>query len=379
VFHKVEIKNFQSHKKTVIEFANGVNVIVGVSDNGKSAVLRAIIWAINNRPLGTDDIISHWARDDKNKSTDKMYVKIFTEKGVVRRQRTNDSNIYILNDDAGNEKIFEAINKEVPQDIINFFNLSDVNIQQQHDSPFLLSSSASDVAKYFNKIVRLDVIDTVLGNAESARRGYDWIERAQELSEKLNKIDEKIKYYDDDYNLLDGDIAKYETIKKVLEDTPDIKKANELIEKIENIKIDYVLLKEIENEIEDYKNVNRDRKIFDMVKEGKDIISEIDIYAKEIAGNKIDVDLLQKDIDQYNENKKISDMGFDKNEALQIIKEIERITPDYNLLRELNAQINEYNLSLSERDKLIDEIESLKKDLPDVCPECGQPLKECKE
>jgi exonuclease SbcC len=53
----VAIKNFQSHKNTNIDFQrNGVNVIVGTSDQGKSAILRAILWAVNNRPMGTDDI-----------------------------------------------------------------------------------------------------------------------------------------------------------------------------------------------------------------------------------------------------------------------------------------------------------------------------------
>ena len=46
---QVTIKNFQSHKKTVLNLHNGVNAIIGKSDCGKSAILRALGWCIRNR------------------------------------------------------------------------------------------------------------------------------------------------------------------------------------------------------------------------------------------------------------------------------------------------------------------------------------------
>ena len=45
----VEFQNFQSHKKTILEFVPGVNIIVGLSDAGKSAVMRAIKWCLKNQ------------------------------------------------------------------------------------------------------------------------------------------------------------------------------------------------------------------------------------------------------------------------------------------------------------------------------------------
>jgi len=400
VFKELSIKNFQSHKKTVIEFSNGVNVLVGGSDQGKSAIIRAILWAVNNRPLGADDIVSHWARDDKNKINDIMSVRIITDIGRVTRRKTADTNEYILVGEDDNKKVFSAINKDVPEDIQKFFKLTDTNIQQQHDAPFLLSASASDVAKYFNKIVRLDVIDKVLGNAESARRdtnkkiketetekkelekqleNYEWIEQAQELSDKLLKLNERINELDDGWQVIDCEVKDYQIQKNFLKDFPDIKKAKEIIEKIESIKIDYDLVNETEKDIETYKKLNRDRKIYDMIKDGKDILNEIEIVEEEIERLDMVIKLAKKEIDEYNENKKLSDMGFDKKEALRIIKDIEAIQPDYALLRELNTQIQEYNLALDVRENMSEEIKKYKEELPDVCPECGQPIEECKE
>jgi DNA repair ATPase RecN len=398
MFSTVSIKNFQSHKDTEIQFGNGVNVLVGSSDQGKSAVLRAILWAVNNRPLGTDDIVSHWARDAKNKIADTMSVKVETENGIVIRRRTADQNEYILKDsqDDKRRKLFEAVNKDVPEDVQKFFRLSEVNIQQQHDAPFLLSASASDVAKYFNKIVRLDVIDVVLGNAESARRDtnkkiketenekkefekqlecYAWIETAQELTDKLLSIAERIKVYTDDWNFLGGEIEKHEVIKKELADVPDCKKAFEIIEKIESIKIDYEGLNELEKSIEKYREMNRDRKIFEMIKNGNNILCEIDMCAGGIAKDDLNKIAVQKEIDEYTESKKLSDIGFDKEKALSLVTEIDAIRPQYDELRMLNSQLADFETCVKQMEQAAIETSKLKKQLPDECPLCGAPMK----
>lgn len=396
MFNSVHIKNFQSHKDSKIKFDNGVNVLVGSSDQGKSAILRAILWAVNNRPLGTDDIVSHWARDNKNKIKEDMSVKVKTENGLVIRKRTIDANEYILKDATQNEKIFSAINKDVPQDVINFFKLSDVNIQNQHDAPFLLSSSASDVAKYFNKIVRLDVIDIVLGNAESARRdtnkkiketenekknlekqldNYSWIENAQEIINKLENTNYRMNVYVNDCAVVANEIELYNIQKDYFRNFPDIKNAKIIIEKIEDIKIDYELLKDIEGSIEKYKNVNKKRMIFEIVDNGKDIINQIEKYKSNIDLYKAEIENINNEIINYDKNKKLSDLGFNKECVSNLIKEIELIKPEYEIFRSLSNQINEYFKNkdyINSNNSLVD---TLKNQLPDVCPTCGSLMK----
>ena len=58
---KLTINNFQSWKKTTIKWHKGVNVIIGKSDKGKSALFRSMYFLIKNRPLG-DGFIS-WEAD----------------------------------------------------------------------------------------------------------------------------------------------------------------------------------------------------------------------------------------------------------------------------------------------------------------------------
>src|SRR5205085_9883685 len=47
---ELEIKGYQSHEDTKIAFTGGLNAIVGPSDSGKSAILRALRFVLYNEP-----------------------------------------------------------------------------------------------------------------------------------------------------------------------------------------------------------------------------------------------------------------------------------------------------------------------------------------
>ena len=50
----IELQNFQSHVKTIIEPAGPgfLTVITGPSDSGKTAIIRALKWLLYNQPQG---------------------------------------------------------------------------------------------------------------------------------------------------------------------------------------------------------------------------------------------------------------------------------------------------------------------------------------
>ena len=52
MIQELKVKNYQSHKETSLTLHSGVNVIVGNPQNGKSALLRSLVWLKDNRPLG---------------------------------------------------------------------------------------------------------------------------------------------------------------------------------------------------------------------------------------------------------------------------------------------------------------------------------------
>lgn len=158
MFRTIYLKNFQSHKDTTLELSKGINCIIGPSDSGKTAILRAIKWAVQNRPQG-DSFRRH-------KSKDVLVTITLDNKQTIERYRDNQNNAYMVDKKTG----FGALGTEIPEPITKLFNLSNINIQQQHDSPFLLSNSSGEVARHFNQIAHLDVIDRTLKNLQSGLR-----------------------------------------------------------------------------------------------------------------------------------------------------------------------------------------------------------------
>ena len=152
---KVEIENFMSHQNTVLEFVPGTNVIIGESDQGKSAAFTAINWVINNRPLG-DFFRSVWGGDTR--------VALYTAEGdVIERIRTDNKNEYRINGE-----ILEAFGTQVPQEVSNILQLDGYNIQAQMDPDFLLSQTPGEAARILNKAAAIDEIDTTVSGISKA-------------------------------------------------------------------------------------------------------------------------------------------------------------------------------------------------------------------
>ena len=162
----IEIKNFQSHVHTQLKFGPGVNAIVGPSDSGKSAIMRALLWPALNRPLG-DGFRSSWGGD--------TVVTITTSDGKnVTRKRTDKENVYIVD----GAKLSAA--REVPDQATAVLRLMPVNIQRQMDAPFMLSETAGAVAAGLNEAADLALIDTTLANlARTERETNECLTRAE--------------------------------------------------------------------------------------------------------------------------------------------------------------------------------------------------------
>ena len=186
----IRLKNIQAHKDSKLEFDKGINAIVGTSNNGKSTIIRALNWNRYNRPLGIDTLASHWIVDDKGNLKDEMSVTIENDFGTVTRKRTKNENQYIVND-----KELNVVKSDIPLDVEQTLNLSETNIQNQQDSPFLLSETSGKVAEYFNRIVRLDVIDRVLTKAETTRRKTN--QEIQVLENNIKNDEKKLE----DFNI----------------------------------------------------------------------------------------------------------------------------------------------------------------------------------
>lgn len=176
----LHVENFQSHENSHVEFAPGVNVVVGTSDGGKSALLRALNWVATNRPTG-EAFRSRWGGDT-------VVTAVLADGGAVERLRSDKKNEYRLfaDDPQAESTVLKAVGQDVPAEVAAALRLGDVNIQYQMDSPFLLSRdwSPGRVAEYLNEIVGLDAIDRAQATVDGKLRGL----RAQTTQAEADQV-----------------------------------------------------------------------------------------------------------------------------------------------------------------------------------------------
>jgi len=284
MLESLTIRKFQSHDNTILKFHKGVNAIVGETDTGKSSIVRVLRWLIDNRPSG-DEFISI---DKKNCSAT---LKIDGKR--VRRIK-GEKNLYKID-----KKEFKAFGQSVPEEVSSLLNISNVNLQGQLDAPFLLSESSAEVARYFNKIVKLDVIDKSLKNiSQRIREGrlglarkeskksdllesikeYDWLVNAGDKIKKLSIIEKSItktnkQIYDIDQliNDIEDLEEKKENLRKFSGVKNEINNLIELSEVIDKEEEAYYSLLEIVQVVED-----TEYNIRMLTKEGKEIRKQLE-------------------------------------------------------------------------------------------------------
>lgn len=144
MIQELRLKAFQAHSTLKLQFDPGVNAIVGETDSGKSAVFRAIRWLVeHSSPTG---YLKHGEKE--------LRVGIKTEDGTVIRFKTPKAYGYSVN---GQE--FLACASKQPPEVSEVTGLSEINLQGQHDPPFLLTLTPGEFARALNRVVDLSSID----------------------------------------------------------------------------------------------------------------------------------------------------------------------------------------------------------------------------
>ena len=162
---EVEGENFQSHRKLHMEFANGLNVIRGESNSGKTSIMRLIRWVQSNEPKGAD-VISNWATS--------CWGSIKYSNGYkIKRSRTKTaSGEYELTDPSGAVTVFKGFGSDVPPEILNAHQMPPVFITKdakrniamatQLEQSFLVTESAGFRAAAIGRLTGVQHVDATM-------------------------------------------------------------------------------------------------------------------------------------------------------------------------------------------------------------------------
>lgn len=197
----IELQNFQSHAKTIIEPAGPgfLTVITGPSDSGKTAIIRALKWLLYNQPQGAE-----FTRTGASM----VRVAVDYAGGItVARERTKATNRYkIVRPGTGENgpEVFEGFGGSVPLEVqevtgVRTVRIADqdllLNLSEQLDPPFLgqKSTSAPGRAKILGKLAGTEEID--LAGAETGRDLYRRGQDEKRLEAEIKDLETKIQEY----------------------------------------------------------------------------------------------------------------------------------------------------------------------------------------
>jgi exonuclease SbcC len=200
---RVVIENFQSHIHSTLEFGTGLNVIIGPSDNGKSAVLRAIRWAMYNEPRGTE-FVRAGCRECRvtitmHDGTEVVRELLLTKSGGVGRNR------YLLRAPDHEPQVFEGFGSSVPAEIVKAHGMPEVLLDtdkrvvlsfgSQLEGPFLLTDSGSLRARAIGRLLGVHVVDAAVRNTQRDLRSVRL--EVGRLERDLERFNAELTQYDD--------------------------------------------------------------------------------------------------------------------------------------------------------------------------------------
>lgn len=243
---KIEIVNFQSHKNTVIDDFGDFNVILGPTDSGKSAILRAIKWCLYNEPDGTEFI-----RQGESKASVTVH---FDNQTAVSRSKGKRENRYELFKSDESVLILESFGSGPIKEVVEFHGMREVNffgrsqslnICDQLSLPFFLANSPIERATMIGQLAKTDVVDRAIKNTAGEIR-----ERKSEYKiykEQLNEVSDKLTPYENLFMAESSLIQMQSTLNSI----------KEKVAKIEHIKNTHAQIIKAQSQIQRSESILR--------------------------------------------------------------------------------------------------------------------------
>lgn len=359
----VRVKDFQTHVDSTVYFDNGMNLIVGTSDSGKTALAKAINFVIYN--INDSEYVRFFAKQ--------LEVEIhFVDGSIIKRIKSKDLNqVSFKYPEDFDFTTFAAFGTQYPDEVLEFLGnpilskvLGALSYSDQKNKLFLIDLPASAQPKIISTVIGTDDLQkatdflstdvrtysekiknteqTILEIEERLETDYDGLDEKIKTVSKIEKTIKDIESANVNILLIDSDLKSFNSINKRGEEA---KKKKSLYSKIStclsnrvadlelsSVKIENMnsLLKEITNKNKKITNLEKTINKFEKI-----INSDLDNKIKKIESSKDNIEKLKKSIESFEKNNNSQNNILNKiNSQKSIIEEAEiELQSKYSIIK----------------------------------------------
>jgi exonuclease SbcC len=209
---QIHIKNFQNHEDTVIELSDGLNILTGTSDSGKTAIYRALeyIYLMGAEGYGSWD--TTWVQHGASYATILLTFDDGTK--LLRIKGDSKNEIYLFKDDDDEPYYSKTkVGIKYDQEVLEFLNnpffdkeIGSLPFTNQTDSIFLVGASESKIPEFIAKMSNFTEFEQAVNYLEKENNFY---------SKQIRLGEEKIQKYKNDLEKYAGLDSKIESMENI--------------------------------------------------------------------------------------------------------------------------------------------------------------------
>lgn len=328
IIEKIVLENFQSHEYSEYELKKGLNVFIGKSSSGKSAIQRALAWIYENEGVNPRRYIRHGA--DYVRATIHLSNGFIISRFVEKKK--NGKNGYeVFNPHDGETTFYNTRSLPLIQELLGFSHLQiddkksiPLNFQKQGMSWFFIGDSFSntDRAKIIGAVYQTHYVDAVIKDLEATTKRH--VQKIKDQKKEIENIEQEIEKFDH--------LPKLEqTIQEV---EKRLAALQEKQEKLENAKQILNERKELE------KQIKNDKKLIESLK-------DISLAEQKLTSL----------MDKVEKKKKLTKLKSDLEHYLTEIKKEQQSVLSLKNIEETEKRMNDLELKVKEYQKLKEKYE----------------------
>jgi exonuclease SbcC len=208
----VHIKNVNNHEESVYNFDPHINLIVGSSENGKSASIRGIVFALYN--IYNGDLVN-W---------DQKFAQVTVEYfdgAILKRTKGKDINRVEFKYPGQQEfTIYKSFGSDYPQEVWDFLGNPPTYIDSkpiaygdQHSKTFLVDLKPTQLPSVFSQLTGVEDLEECSSLCNSKIKGFEKSNKA--LDNEIKELETKLET---DFVGLDEKILQLEKLRTLLDE-----------------------------------------------------------------------------------------------------------------------------------------------------------------